>query len=104
MWAPLGVSGEEKMRGCGEEDQTWALPGGHLKEPRPTRAPGLRRAGGVQQCPWRPEFPRNCGHSLMAAVALEVSLSRSPLCGWFRTNGHAVCGVRGGEKAARTKA
>lgn len=22
MWAPLGVSGEEKMRECGGEDQT----------------------------------------------------------------------------------
>ena len=54
MWAPLGVSREEKMQGCGEEDQTWALPGGYLKEPRSTWAPGLRRAGGVQQCPWRP--------------------------------------------------
>lgn len=40
----------------------------------------------------------------MAAVALEVSLSRSPSCSWFRTNGPAVCGVQSGEEAAGTDA
>ena len=40
----------------------------------------------------------------MATVALEVSRSWSPLCSWFRTNGHAVCGVQSGEKAAGTNA